>query len=95
MMNAERVQSEIQRVIGDDPTIAEPTHIVVSVEKKGFWFMGKEVVVLRGSVHSETDRNKAEKIKNTLFIADIGLNCGLHFMTGISSLCENWALRPE
>ncbi len=62
MMNAERVQSEIQRVIGDDPTIAEPTHIVVSVEKKGFWFMGKEVVVLRGSVHSETDRNKAEKI---------------------------------
>jgi osmotically-inducible protein OsmY len=62
MMNAEKVQSEIQRVIGDDPTITEPTHILVSVEKKGFWFLGKEVVVLRGNVHSEADRSKAEKI---------------------------------
>jgi hypothetical protein len=62
LMNAEKVQAEIQRVIGDDPTIAEPTHILVSVERKGFWFMGKEVVVLKGNVHSEADRSKAEKI---------------------------------
>ncbi len=61
MMSAEQTQSEIQRVIGDDPTITEATHILVSVEKKGF-FRGKEVVVLRGSVHTETDRSKAEKI---------------------------------
>jgi osmotically-inducible protein OsmY len=61
-MNAEKVQAEIQRVIGDDPTIAEPTHIMVSVERRGFLSMGKEVVVLRGSVHSEADKAKAEKI---------------------------------
>ncbi len=62
MMSADKVQTEIQRVIGDDPTIAEPTHIMVSVERRGFLAMGKEVVVLRGNVHSEADRSKAEKI---------------------------------
>ena len=62
MMNAEKVQTEIQRVISDDPTISEARHILVSVERKGFWFLGKEVVVLKGNVHSEAERSKAEKI---------------------------------
>ena len=62
VLSADRVQTEIQRVIADDPTITDSGHIVVSVERKGFWFLGKEVVVLKGSVRSESDRTKAEKV---------------------------------
>jgi len=62
VQSAEKVQTEIQKVINDDPTIREATHIVVSVEKKGFWFLGKEVVCLKGNVREESDKAKAQKI---------------------------------
>jgi hypothetical protein len=61
-MNAERVETEIRKVIDTDPTIREANHILVSIEKKGFLGLGKEVVVLKGSVHDGSDRAKAEKI---------------------------------
>jgi len=60
MMNAERVQTEIQRVINDDPTISEAKHILVTVERKGL--LRREVVVLKGRVHADSERAKAEKI---------------------------------
>lgn len=60
MMDADRVQTEIQRVISDDPTISDARRILVTVERKGFF--RKEVVVLKGTVHVESDRTKAEKI---------------------------------
>jgi osmotically-inducible protein OsmY len=60
MVDAERVQTEIQRVINDDPTMTEAKHILVTVERKGL--LRKEVVVLKGHVHSDSERNKAEKI---------------------------------
>lgn len=60
MMDAERVQNEIQRVINDDPTITEAKHILVTIERKGI--LRKEVVVLKGRVHSDSERAKAEKI---------------------------------
>ncbi len=62
MQEAERVQTEIQRVIGDDPTIQDSQRIIVMVERKSIWKGGGEVVVLKGSVHSETDKAKAHKI---------------------------------
>jgi hypothetical protein len=62
MQEAERVQTEIQRVIGDDPTIQEARKIIVMVERRSFWKGGKEIVVLKGSVHAETDKAKAHKI---------------------------------
>jgi osmotically-inducible protein OsmY len=62
VMNAETIQTEIQRVINDDPTISEAKHIIVTVERRGIWPFGKEVVVLRGNVHLDSDRQKAEKI---------------------------------
>jgi len=62
MQEAERVQSEIQKVLMEDPTITDANHIIVSVEKKSFWKGGKEIVVLKGSVHSEVDKAKIEKI---------------------------------
>lgn len=61
-MDAERAQTEIRKVIDADPTIREPNHIIVSVEKTGILGLGKEVVVLKGSVHEATDKSKAERI---------------------------------
>jgi alkylated DNA nucleotide flippase Atl1 len=60
MMDAERVQTEIQRVINDDPTISEAKHIIVTVERRGL--LRKEIVVLKGRVHADIERTKAEKI---------------------------------
>jgi osmotically-inducible protein OsmY len=60
MLDADRVQTEIQRVINDDPTITEAKHILVTVERKGL--LRKEIVVLKGRVHAESERTKAEKI---------------------------------
>jgi hypothetical protein len=62
VLTAEKVQTEIQKVINDDPTIRDANRIVVSVEKKGFWFLGKEVVLLKGNVHEQADKAKAGKI---------------------------------
>ncbi|MGA2976963.1 MAG: hypothetical protein ABSF77_16775 [Spirochaetia bacterium] len=62
MQEAERIQMEIQKVIADDPTIQEAKRVIVTVEKKSFWKGGKEMVVLKGSVHSDMDRTKIEKI---------------------------------
>ena len=62
MPEAERVQTEIQRVIEDDPTIQDARRILVSVEKRSLFKGGKEVVVLKGTVRSESDKVKAERI---------------------------------
>lgn len=62
MAEAERVQAEIQKVIGDDPTIHDASKIIVQVEKKSFWKGGKEIVVLKGKVHDEIDKAKAHRI---------------------------------
>ena len=62
MRDADKVQNEILRVINDDPTIEGASHITVSVEKKGVWPRSREVVVLKGSVRSDIDRAKVEKI---------------------------------
>jgi osmotically-inducible protein OsmY len=62
MQEAERIQTEIQKVLGDDPTIQDASRIIVMVEKKSFWKGGKEIVILKGSVRSESDKAKAERI---------------------------------
>ncbi len=62
MSEAERVQTEIQRVIGDDPTIHDANKIIVMVERKSFWKGGGEVVVLKGHVRDESDRTKVHHI---------------------------------
>jgi hypothetical protein len=62
MREAAMVQTEIQKIIGDDPTIHDANRIIVMVEKKSFWKGGKEVVVLKGKVHDESDKAKAHHI---------------------------------
>jgi hypothetical protein len=60
MQESERIQSEIQKVIGEDPTIKNADRIVISVEKKGL-FQG-EIVLLKGKVTSDLDKAKIERI---------------------------------
>ena len=60
MREAEKVQSEIVKVITDDPTIADAMHVIVTVEKAGL-FKG-EVVVLKGHVRSESDKAKIASV---------------------------------
>jgi len=62
MQNAEMVQTEIQKVIGEDPTIKDAHRIIVTVEKQSILKGGKEVVVLKGHVHSEKDKIKANEL---------------------------------
>ena len=62
MQEAERIQTEIQRVIGDDPTIRDANHIIVTVERKSIWKGGGEIVVLNGRVHSELDKAKVSRL---------------------------------
>jgi hypothetical protein len=59
MSEAERIQTEIQKVIGEDPTIRDAHRIIVTVEKRGILKGGGEIVVLKGHVHTETDKTKA------------------------------------
>lgn len=62
MQEADRIQTEIQKVISEDPTIQDASRIIVMVEKRSIWKGGKEIVVLKGSVRSEIDKAKAERI---------------------------------
>jgi osmotically-inducible protein OsmY len=62
MQEADRIQTEIQKVIAEDPTIQDSSRIIVMVEKQSFWKGGKEIVLLKGSVRSESDKAKAERI---------------------------------
>jgi osmotically-inducible protein OsmY len=62
VLDAERVQTEIEKDISDDPMIREAMRIEVVVKKTGILGFGKESVVLGGSVHSENDKKRAEQI---------------------------------
>jgi hypothetical protein len=62
MATAEKVQGEIQNVIGEDPTIRDAHRIIVTVEKQSIFKGGKEVVVLKGHVHTEQDKSKAREL---------------------------------
>ncbi len=62
MDKTEMLQDEIQKVIGEDPTIRDAHRIVVTVEKQGILKGGKEVVYLKGHVRSAEDRHKADEL---------------------------------
>jgi hypothetical protein len=62
MQEAERVQAEIQRVLGEDPTIQGADRVLVTVERKSIWKGGGEFVHLKGSVRSDADKAKIERI---------------------------------
>jgi hypothetical protein len=60
MRDAQSVQSEILKVISEDPTIADAQHVFVTVESAGL-FKGR-TLVLKGHVRSETDKAKIASV---------------------------------
>ena len=65
IMDLQKIQQQAQRMIEDDPTFKDAERIVVAAEKKGFWFFGKKMITLSGSVASEKEKNRAEEIVKT------------------------------
>lgn len=61
MLTPEEIVNEIKREINDDPTIEGAAHILVFAAKKGFGPFGKKQIHLKGIVHRELDRKKAEE----------------------------------
>lgn len=59
MRDPEEVRDTAQTAVREDPTITDPTKILVSVEKKGPLFRKKQVVILEGTVKSEIETKKA------------------------------------
>ena len=56
------VDVEIKELISADPTIKDPHKIFVSLRKEGLPLLGKKVISLEGSVDSEQDSKKVERI---------------------------------
>ena len=61
MARGEEVVNEITKKILNDPTIERNEHILVSLEKKGFGPFKKPRILLKGVVHKESDKEKAEE----------------------------------
>ncbi len=61
MADGNMILEQVQKVIHEDPTISDPTRIVVSVAKEGPLFKKKQVVTLEGRVKSSLDVKKAEE----------------------------------
>lgn len=61
MRNPEELRKTAQTAIQEDPTLTDPTKVLVSVEKKGPLFRKKQVVILEGTVKSEIEAKKAEE----------------------------------
>lgn len=61
MARGEEVVNEITKKLLNDPTIERNEHILVSFEKKGFGPFKKPQIRLKGVVHKESDKNKAEE----------------------------------
>jgi len=63
MMN--KIKNDVQelyKVVGNDPTIRDPSRILFSVEKKGPMFKKRECLIVDGSVANSTEFQKVEQI---------------------------------
>ncbi len=61
MADDDTIREQVQTAIRNDPTISDPTRVVVSVTKEGPLFRKKQVVTLEGRVKSPIEVKKAEE----------------------------------
>lgn len=61
MPDDQTIREVAQTAIREDPTISDPTRIVVSVSKEGPLFRKRQVVTLEGSVRAPIEVKKAEE----------------------------------
>ncbi len=56
------IKGIVQSAIHQDPTISDPTKIIVSVEKVGPIFRKREVITLEGTVRHPHEVDKVEEV---------------------------------
>ncbi|MFW5685315.1 MAG: hypothetical protein ACOC0O_01565 [Spirochaetota bacterium] len=61
MSDNETIQKQAQTAVSEDPTISDPTRILVSVSKEGSLFRKEPVVTLEGRVQTPIEVKKAEE----------------------------------
>ncbi len=61
MPDEQTIREQAQTAIREDPTISDPTRIVVSVSKQGPLFRKKQIVTLEGRVRAPIEVKKAEE----------------------------------
>jgi hypothetical protein len=59
-MDTDFIMEQAYNAIREDPTISDPTRVLVSVSKEGPLFRKKEVVTLEGRVQAPIEVVKAE-----------------------------------
>lgn len=67
MQSAEELRSQVERLIGDDPTFTDATKIVASVDKVGPLFKKRLRVKVEGKVANEHEKQKIEQILNARY----------------------------
>jgi len=60
MADDDMIREQAHTAIRNDPTISDPTRIVVSISKKGPLFRKRHVVSLEGRVRAPMEVQKAE-----------------------------------
>jgi hypothetical protein len=59
-MDKDFIMKQAYAAVREDPTISDPTRVIVSVAKEGPIFRKKEVVTLEGRVQAAIEVQKAE-----------------------------------
>lgn len=67
MQSPDEVKSQVEKLIGDDPTITDPTKIIARVEKAGPLFKKRMTITLEGKAANQHEKEKIEQTLNSHF----------------------------
>lgn len=74
MQSADEVRSQVEKLIGEDPTLTDPTKIFARVDKVGPVFRKRLRVTVEGKVASEREKQKIEQILNAHYHDSLVIN---------------------
>lgn len=74
MSDTNAIRAQVEKLIGDDPTLSDPTRIIAQVSRVGPLFKKRLLVTLDGKVHTEFERRKVEQIIRDHFGDTVTLN---------------------
>lgn len=64
-LKTEDIQTQVEKLLTDEPAITDATRIVTSVEKIGPMFKKRMTVTLEGHVPNEAEKRKVEQVLNS------------------------------
>ena len=67
MQSPDEVRSQVEKLIGDDPTFTDPTRIIARVDKVGPIFKKRLRITVEGKVANEHEKQKVEQILNARY----------------------------